>query len=201
MKRILITAAAAAAVLAGSAAMAAPAMASNGPVTVTANTHLNNHPDTTVGPVPVAVGSALVNSPDGPVWAYDNETTKFTIAPEGGTLYKVSIDIVGSFHGFADPGLNGNVSDPNYGAALTSDGSVKGTIVYDVNATQAPNASLLPGQSPSGAHLSDLINTLFGGSVVPNSIVQVGNYGFSYQNGNYICRPPPSPVTWSVTDG
>jgi hypothetical protein len=171
-----------------SASTVASTMASVKAATVTANTHLNNHPDTTNG----SGGGSLVSTPGGAVWAYDNETTKFTVTSQGGNQYLVSIDIVGSFHGFADPGANGT-TDPTqgYGAPLTSDGSVKGTITYEVTATQAPDASLLPGQSPSDAHLSTLINQLFGGSVVLDVngnplISQVGDYSFSYQNGNYV---------------
>jgi hypothetical protein len=48
MKRILFTAAAGAAALAGAVALAAPAMASNG---VTAVTHSAQHLDTTSGPL------------------------------------------------------------------------------------------------------------------------------------------------------
>jgi hypothetical protein len=170
------------------ATLATSASASVKPVTVTANTHLNNHPDTTNG----SGGGSLISTPNGAVWAYDNETTKFTVTSQGGNQYLVSIDIVGSFHGFADPGVKGT-TDPTqgYGAPLTSDGSVKGTIAYEVTATQAPDPANLPGQSASDAHLSTLINQLFGDSVVLDVngnplISQVGDYSFSYQNGNYV---------------
>ena len=98
MKKIFYTAVAAAAVLAGSVAVAAPAMASNGPVTVTANTHLNNHPDTTS-----VSGPATIDSGNGPVWAYDNATEKFTAIQQINGSWVVNVDYVGSFHGFADP--------------------------------------------------------------------------------------------------
>jgi hypothetical protein len=82
---------------------------------VPANTHLNNHPDTTS-----VSGSATNDSPGGPIWAYD-----VTVAP-------------------------GEVPDP----------------------------AALPGQSPSDAHISDNIRTLFDGNVV--SIAQAGGYTFTY---------------------
>jgi hypothetical protein len=151
--------------------------------TVTANTHLNNHTDTTSVPTGVT-------SDNGPVWAYDNITEKYTVttktAPSGTTpgTYLVKIDVVGSFHGFANPRTQGEMdalglTSPDPGAALDSAGSVKGTISYNVTATQAPDASLLPGQSPSDATLSQNINLLFGGTVV-GAPAQVGAYGFTY---------------------
>jgi hypothetical protein len=170
MKRILITAVAGAAALAGSIALAAPAMASNGPQV--AVTHLNNHPDTTS-----ASGGAILA---GNVWAYDNATEKFTVVSKGGDQYLVTMDYVGSFHGFADPRVPSDTPPGDgLGAALISNGSVKGTIAYDVTATQAPDMSALPGQSPSGTHIAANINLLFGGSIIA-PITQDGQYTFTY---------------------
>jgi hypothetical protein len=182
MKRIMFAGAAAAAALAGSIALAAPAMASSGPQQ--AVTHLNNHPDTTgicnATPVP---GSVI--GPDC-VWAYDNATEKFTVTLEpnlGPDTYLVTMDYVGSFHGFADPRVPGDTNPgTGQGAALDSNGSVKGTIAYDVvvqPGTQ-PDLSALPGQVPSDTHISDNIATLFDGKVVPNGITQHGQYIFTY---------------------
>jgi hypothetical protein len=174
MRKIIYTAVAAAAVLAGSAAMAAPAMASNGPSQ--AVTHLNNHPDTTG--VPVTAIDPTTGVAGGDVWAYDNATEKFTVVSKGGDQYLVTMDYVGSFHGFADPrsSLEGS---PNPGGSLISDGSVKGTISYDVTAAHGPDMSALPGQSPSGTHISDNISLLFGGSITA-PITQGGQYTFTY---------------------
>ena len=167
------------------ATLATSASAAVKPVTVTANTHLNDHPDTTS-----VSGSATLDLPgaNGPVWAKDNITEKYTVTPtDVPNHYKVSISIVGSFHGFANPRTADEMAaavpvltSPAPGGPLVSDGSVKGTIAYDVTATQAPDASNLPGQSPSDAHLSQVIDQLFGGSVVPNGIVQDGAYNFTY---------------------
>jgi hypothetical protein len=200
MKRITLTAVAAAAVLTGSVAAAAPAFASNGPSTFT--THMNQNPDTTSlsgGP------GVTLSSAQGPVWAWDNLTVKLTPVPQAqplsdGANYVVNVDVVGSFHGFADP--NG----PNAGAALTSDGSVKGTISYDVYSPQGPNGANLPAQEGAwtvnlnsgpgqyqvsgGQGLSDAITQLFG----PGSYIAGGGniYNFSYQNGNYTQVATPT---------
>ena len=162
------------------ATLASSASAAAVPGTVTAVTHLNNHPDTTN----VAIQGRTDN-----VWAYDNATEKFTIVPVVGeaNTYLVTMDYVGSFHGFADP---------VYGTPLTSDGSVKGTIAYDVVAqpNQLPDPANLPGQVPSDTHIGQNIATLFDGNTV--SINQHGDYSFSYQNGNYV---QGSTITGDVT--
>jgi hypothetical protein len=184
MKRILFAGAAAAAALAGSLALAAPAMASNGPVTVTANTHLNNHPDTT--------GVAVQGRTDN-VWAYDNATEKFTAIQQGDGSWVVNVDYVGSFHGFADP---------TQGTALDSNGSVKGAISFTVAAGYTPNPANLPGQSASDAHLTDNIKALFGGNLPDSAIGGGSAYVFSYQNGNYVQNQPlvgPYTSTGDVT--
>ena len=155
---------------------AASASAATVPGTVSFNTHLNNHPDTT------GLWNVGVIGTDS-VWAHDNMTEKFTVTPEtgpNGANYKVSIEFVGSFHGFADPRTTLEGGDPlNLGAALDSNGSVKGTISYDVLATngQLPDASALPGQGASDAHLGAEISTLFHGN---ESIVNYGPYSFTY---------------------
>jgi hypothetical protein len=116
--------------------------------TVTANTHANNHPDTTS----VYTG---VNSDNGPVWAYDNLELKFTSVALGGDEYQVTIDATGSFHGFANPIT---------GAPDVNDGSVKGTITYLVDSTTAPQARNLPAQEPSTAGQSSTMVPQFYGS-------------------------------------
>jgi hypothetical protein len=169
MRRILFTAAAAAAALTGALALAGPAMAAGGP---TAVTHLNNHPDTTS-----VSGTATLPSPGGPVWAYDNITEKFTVTPEAAAgMYSVTVDIVGSFHGFADPRMASEGSS-NPGGPLASDGSVKGTITYDVSSPVGPDPAALPGQSASDATLGANIRTLFDGQ---GAVVGGGAYSFTY---------------------
>jgi hypothetical protein len=193
MKRILITAAAGAAALAGAVALAAPAMASNG---VTAVTHSAQHLDTTSGPL----AGVLQYSPNGPVWALDNLSEHFTVIPETGPgNYSVTIDVTGSFKGFADPGANGSTLG-SYGQPLTSSGPVKGTITYDVKSSTSPDPkSLLPNQDPATG-LGAALSQLFDGQPTsgPQSIiVGGGDYNFSYQNGNYV--QTTSGITGDVT--
>ena len=175
MKRILITAAAGAAALAGAVALAAPAMASNG---VTAVTHSPQHYDTTNVPTGT-------DSPNGPVWAYDNLSEHFTVTPGTGPgNYSVTIDVTGSFQGIADP-----VS----GQPLVSNGPVKGTITYDVHSDTPPNPKSLPAQEPDHTGLGVALNQLFGvtdgssifADAVGPHVTGGGAYTFSYQNGNY----------------
>ena len=166
------------------ATLATSASASTLPGTVTANTHLNNHPDTT----DISGGAIL----PGNVWAYDNATEKFTAVPVAGQVntWSVTMDYVGSFHGFADP---------KTGAALDSNGSIKGTISFTVISHNTPDSSRLPGQSASDAHISDNIKALFRD---PNATILGGDaYTFSYQNGNYVQVGAPTPGTTGNVTG
>jgi hypothetical protein len=213
MKRIMFTAAAGATAIAGSIALAAPAMASNGPGTVTAVTHSANHPDTTN-----VAGPATLSSGNGPVWAWDNTATKITVTPYAttqtdGANYSVAITETGQFQGFADP---------TNGSALTSTGSLKGTIQYDVYSANQPSAANLPAQEPGAAtqdqagidggytHLGGMINQLFGGSPVYGAPQVVGykgggDYHFAYQdspgNPGYVQNQvgPNLTITGDVT--
>jgi hypothetical protein len=176
--------AALAAVLLGTAGQASAAQLTASVKPVTANTHLNNHPDTTN-----ACGVGLIGSDC--VWAYDNATEKFTLVQQQpGGPWQVTMDYVGSFHGFADP---------NTGAALTSDGSVKGNITFTVTSNATPDPSRLPGQSASDAHLTANIMALFGND--PSTVISGGDqYTFSYQNGNYVqYGAPGNNTTGDVT--
>jgi hypothetical protein len=176
------------------ATLATSASAATLPGAVHAVTHSPGHLDTTVGPVPVAAGSALKDSPGGPVWAYDNLSEQFTVVPDGAN-YKVTIDVTGSFQGFADPGRDGLTTDPNYGQPLASSGPVHGTITYEVQSSQAPDPKALPANEPDGTGLGVALNQLFGqtdgssifaDNVGPQVVGGGNDYVFSYQNGNYV---------------
>jgi hypothetical protein len=153
---------------------AGAALASSGPIT--AVTHASNHPDTTS-----VSGPATLDSPNGPVWAYDNLALKFTVTPNGEGVSKVVITTNGSFAGFADP---------TTGQALTSNGSVAGSITYyweSPNGAADANPANLPAQEPPTVGLSTMITQLFGGGenagpTWPGN----GDYTFSYQHGNYV---------------
>jgi hypothetical protein len=194
-----VIAAVAAAAVAVPLAGAASASAATVPGAVHAVTHSAQHLDTTSGPV---IG-ALRPSDNGPVWAYDNLSEQFTVVPDGGSNYKVSIDVTGSFQGFADPGANGqsvnSLGNPigNYSQPLDSSGPVHGTISYEIQSSQAPDAKNLPAQELPGTGLGVAIGQLFGEAdglsifnpahVGPAQYVSGGSdYVFSYQNGNYV---------------
>jgi hypothetical protein len=137
MKRILLTIAAAAAVLAGGVAAAAPAMASTAPHAhkVHAVTYSPDHPDTTS-----VTGTATRPSPGGPVWAIDQLRESFTVTPvhglQDGANYSIRINVTGTFKGFADPRM-ATEGSPNPGGPLRSHGVVLGTIQYDVSSPTA----------------------------------------------------------------
>jgi hypothetical protein len=178
MKRVLFTAVAAAAVLAGSAAAAAPAFASTAPARpVVAFTFSPDHNDTTS-----AAGSATTDSPNGPVWAVDQLGETFTVKPvtglADGANYRVTVNVVGSFKGFADPRLASEGST-NPGGPLASRGLVLGTITYDVSSPAAPDPHALPFREPANTGIGTALGQLFHSS---DQIVGGGAYRFTYHN-------------------
>ena len=163
MRKIILALAA----VAGLAAFAAPAAASaaNGPATVKAVIHSADHSDTSnlcgVG----AIGTDCV-------WAHDNLSRQIVATPNGDGSWTVNITDNGSFAGFADP---------TTGAAMASDGPVKGS--YQLTVTGGtPDAKNLPSQEPATMGTTAMINQLFGGSAT----VTGGSYSYSYQNGAYV---------------
>ena len=175
MKRILITAVAAAAVLAGSAAAAAPAMASTGPARSGASPISTKHPDTTS-----ASGRPRSTRRNGPVWAYDNARRAVHghagDRPGRRATYQVDGQRRGSFQGFADPRLaTEDSTDPvaRWPAGPRSRARSATTVTSPVG----PERKLLPAQEPDGTGLGTALRQLFGGqatSVVP------GSYDFQY---------------------
>ena len=170
MKRVLFTAVAAAAVLAGSAAAAAPAFAS----TASARP--------VVALTTSAAGSATTDSPNGPVWAVDQLGETFTVKPvtglADGANYRVTVNVVGSFKGFADPRLASEGST-NPGGPLASRGLVLGTITYDVSSPVAPDPHALPFREPANTGIRTALGQLFHSS---DQIVGGGAYRFTYHN-------------------
>jgi hypothetical protein len=167
MRKIIYTVAAAAAVLAGTVAAAAPAIASNGPAALKVTVHASQHLDTT-SPCPNGIIQADC------VWAYDNLSEQWVVTPAGQGQWDVSITDHGSFQGFADPVT---------GAALDSTGPVLGTYDVTVYSDNTPLASNLPPQMNGPVSTTEMIRTLFAD---PSANVVGGNYTFSYQNGNYV---------------
>jgi hypothetical protein len=140
------------------------ASAQTAPGAVTAVTHSSGHSDTTS-----ATGPACTSSPNGSVWAYDNLSERFIVTPESApNTYSVTINTTGSFAGFANP---------NDCSALTGNGSVRGTIQYDVSSSTAPDKANLPAQQPPDTGLGTALNELFGGNA---TIIGGGHYSFTY---------------------
>jgi hypothetical protein len=184
----LLIGAASAVSLFGVAAVAAPAMAGTGPASVTAVTHVSNHPDTT-GLPPQYLPGATLSSPGGPVWAYDNLSERFAVTDLGDSHYTVNVTLQGSFQGFADPRTPQEEADLGLlhvpGTALDSQGSVKGTISYDVYSPEGgPDPAALPSQEPSDTHLSDEIHHLFPGADSTEIIGGGNHYTFTYTKVN-----------------
>jgi hypothetical protein len=146
-----------------SAAMTLPMAANASSSTVTATTHSSNHPDTTS-----VSGPGTINSDNGPVWAYDNLSLQISAAPNGSNSYAVTVIAHGSFVANADP---------KTGAAYTGTGSVSGTLSYEVSSPAQPNAKNMPAQEPGTAHMSQIVNDLFGGKATN---VTMNSYSFSY---------------------
>jgi hypothetical protein len=111
----------------------------------TATTHDVNVPDTTS-----ISGPATVNSPYGPVWAYDNleRVVHITQTADG---YQVVLNSHGTYRAFADP---------RTGEALVAQGSVAGEVTYQVTSPVAPDMKALPKQS-NDLHSGDVLNALF----------------------------------------
>jgi hypothetical protein len=132
--------------------------------TVTATTYSPNHYDTTSVPTGL-------NSPNGPLWAYDNLHEAFTAVPQGGGNWAVTIKVTGTFDGFASPTV-ANTPEHNQGA-------VTGSIYYYVNSPNTPKAGLLPRQEVPYTSLSTALSQLFGGN---ETVTNGGNYTFNYAN-------------------
>jgi len=165
MKRIALVLAA----VAGIAAFAAPAAASaaTSPPTVKAVVHSSQHPDTSNVCGTGAIGPDCV-------WGYDNLSRQIVVTPAGPGQWTVNITDNGSFAGFADPVT---------GAALASNGPVKGSYQLTVASAHAPDADNLPAQMDGDVHTTDMIKQLFGD---PGAEVTGGPYRYSYQNGSYV---------------
>jgi hypothetical protein len=145
---------------AGASTLPAATMAST-IKTVVAVTHSPDHYDTTSVPTGV-------NSPNGPLWAYDNLTERFTAVPEGAGQWSVTINVSGTFDGFANPVT---------GQPQVNKGSVRGVIQYDVSSPNTPSKALLPKREPPYTGLGTAMSQLFGGN---ETVTGGGHYLFTY---------------------
>jgi len=169
-----LVATAAAAVLGGGLVAAIPASASVTPVTATTYSPL--HADTTS-----VSGSATQALPNGPVWSYDNLHITVSAKPEAAPgNWNVTLRVTkgSNYHGFADPrtAAEGS-SDP--GGILASQGSVTGSIRYDIQSSTAPDPSAVPATEPDGTSLGTVLHQFFDGN---NTTVGGGTYMFNYSN-------------------
>ena len=169
-----LVATAAAAVIGGGLAAAIPASASVTPITATTYSPL--HADTTS-----VSGSATQALPNGPVWSYDNLHETITAKPESGPgNWNVTVRVGNgsTYHGFADPRMTSEgSSDP--GGILASQGTVTGTIQYDIQSSNTPNPSAVPQTEADGTGLGTALNQFFGGNY---TIAGGGHYLFNYSN-------------------
>lgn len=132
---------------------------------VTGTTYSPEHYDTT------SVTTGL-NSPNGPLWAYDYLHETFTAVPTGTAgQWNVTINVRGTFDGFASPTV-ANTPEVNQGIVI-------GTISYVVTSPNQPKASDLPRTEPNYTGLGAALSQFFGGS---ETVTGGGAYDFSYHN-------------------
>jgi hypothetical protein len=169
-----LVATATAAMIGGGLAAAMPASASV--TTITAHTYSPLHADTTS-----VSGSATQALPNGPVWSYDNLHQTITAKPEsapGNWNVTIKVGNGSNYHGFADPRMTSEgSSDP--GGILASQGTVTGSIRYDIQSDTPPDPSNVPATQPPGTGLGAVLTQLFHGH---NTTVGGGHYLFNYAN-------------------
>jgi hypothetical protein len=148
-------------------------------------------------------GTATFTSTNGPVWAIDTlrehwVVTSCAASPtctgdNDGANYAVTLTVQkgSQFAEFADPGMgtteNGvtGAADPcpgagaNAGGPHTGQGSVLGTIEYDVSSSTAPDLSGVPPVEQANTSLGTVIGQIFDGN---QNIVGGGHYSFTYTN-------------------
>lgn len=169
-----LVATAAAAVIGGGLTAAIPASASV--TTITAKTYSPLHADTTS-----VSGTATQALPNGPVWSYDNLHETLTAKPESGPgNWNVTIRVGNgsNYHGFADPRMASEGS-ANPGGILASQGTMTGSIQYDIQSATRPDPSNVPATQPPGTSLGAVLHQFFDGN---DTIVGGGHYLFTYDN-------------------
>ena len=151
-----------AALLAGTgAASAATIPSARAAQPVTAATYEAGLPDTTS----VETGT---DSPNGPVWAYDDMTRVITARQTAPGTWTVS---------FAEGGVYNAIANPLTGAAWHHSGLFGGTISYVVTSAGLPKAANLPRTEPATATHSSVMAQLFG---APVTVTGGGSYSFTY---------------------
>jgi hypothetical protein len=152
---------AATALLAGTGAASAATVKAPPVKPVVASTYEAGLIDTTSVPTGV-------NSPQGPVWAYDDMTRVLTATQASPGTWTVTFD---------EGGVYNAIANPLTGAAWQHSGLFGGTISYIVTSAGTPKASNLPRTEPATATHSSVMAQLFG---APVTVVGGGSYDFTY---------------------
>jgi len=150
---------AATALLAGTGAASAGTAPTAKPVV--ASTYEAGLPDTTSVPTGT-------NSPQGPVWAYDDMTRVLTAKQTAPGTWTVTFD---------EGGVYNAIANPLTGVAWHHAGLFGGTISYVVTSAGTPRASSLPRTEPATATHSSVMAQLFG---APVTVTGGGSYSFTY---------------------
>lgn len=148
-----------AALLAGTGAASAATIKPAPPVT--ASTYEAGLPDTTS----VETGT---DSPNGPVWAYDDMTRVITATQTAAGTWTVT---------FNEGGVYNAIANPLTGAAWHHSGLFGGTISYVVTSAGTPKAANLPRTEPATATHGSVMAQLFG---APVTVTGGGSYSFTY---------------------
>lgn len=165
------------------------------------NTQSDGHMDTTN-----VSGPATFTSPNGPVWAIDSLREQWTIVPcssspvctadNDGANYAITLKtLTGSrFAEFANPGPNdpaqgitSSCSAANSGGPRTGEGTIAGTIEYDVNSSAPPDLNSVPAVQAPNTSLDTVIGQIFDNNTNSPLIVGGGQYSFTYTN---VCKAP-----------
>jgi hypothetical protein len=184
MRKLLLTTAASAALLAGVAIPAASAATSASASTAfKTSTVSTEHPDTTG----IVCGSCLPGG-NGPIWANDHLKEAVTVTSAGApNHYNVVITFAGStFQGFADPRASGEggSNGSNSGGPLFSQGSIVSSNIHynDITSTVAPQ--VLPANLPAGTGLGKTVNNYLFGDGVTSGVTSgpaTEYYTFNYK--------------------
>jgi hypothetical protein len=159
----------------GTGATIASSSAGATSTTVTASTLVSNHPDTTSG----GSGTACTSSPGGPVWAIDAYASQMTAVTTGTNTWRVTIQDVGSFAGFADPATCN---------AMTSKGSLLGLYTVSVTSANTPSQANLKSSYSGAVTTTQMVQDFFNDHTANN--VAGGAYFFDYENGAYVQTGP-----------
>ncbi len=108
------------------------------------------------------------DSPQGPVWAYDDMTRVITARQTASGTWTVTFD---------EGGVYNAIANPLTGSAWHHSGLFGGTISYIVTSPGLPKAANLPRTEPATATHSSVMAQLFD---APVTVTGGGSYSFTY---------------------